>query len=165
MNHLEHIESKIWHLDQEFEWQLAVWRFHEHKIVFTNGCFDIMHLGHVEYLAKAAAEGSLLIVGLNSDASIKRIKGDSRPILDEKSRAMALAAFGFIGAVVIFEADTPHDLIKAIQPDVLVKGKDYEAGEIVGADIVQAKGGEIITMDIVEGYSTSAIIDKIKKSS
>ena len=165
MNHLEHIKSKTWHMDQELDWQLAVWRFHENKIVFTNRCFDILHLGHVDYLAKAAGEGTLLIVGLNSDASMKRIKGSSRPIQDENSRAMALAAFGFVDAVVIFEEDTPYDLIKRVQPDILVKGKDYEPKDIVGADIVEKKGGKLVTMDLVEDYSTSAIIDKIKGSS
>jgi rfaE bifunctional protein nucleotidyltransferase chain/domain len=162
MNHLEHIESKIWHMDKKLEWQLNVWRFHEHKIVFSNGCFDILHLGHIDYLAKAASEGNLLIVGLNSDASVSRIKGKNRPITDEKSRAMKLAALGFVGAVVIFEEDTPKDLIKIVQPDVLVKGKDYEEKDIVGADIVRAKGGEVITIDLVEGYSTTALIEKIK---
>lgn len=164
MNHLEHIESKIWHMNQELELQLAVWRFHEHKIVFTNGCFDLLHLGHIDYLAKAAAEGTLMIVGMNSDESVQRIKGDSRPIKDEKSRAMTLAAVGFVGAVVIFDEDTPKKLIEMVQPDILVKGKDYELKDIVGADIVEKKGGEIITMDLVEGYSTSAIIDKIRNS-
>lgn len=164
MNHLEHIESKIWHMNQEFELQLAVWRFHEHKIVFTNGCFDLLHLGHIDYLAKAAAEGTLMIVGMNSDESVQRIKGDSRPIKDEKSRAMTLAAVGFVGAVVIFDEDTPKKLIEMVQPDILVKGKDYEAKDIIGADIVEKKGGQIITMDLVEGYSTSAIIDKIRNS-
>jgi rfaE bifunctional protein nucleotidyltransferase chain/domain len=162
MNYLEHIESKIWNQGKEFEWQLSVWRFHDHKIVFTNGCFDILHLGHIDYLARAAAEGSLLIVGLNSDDSVKRIKGENRPIADQRSRAMALAALGFVGGVVIFDEDTPKKLIKTVQPDVLVKGKDYEEKDIVGADIVRKKGGEVVTMDIVEGYSTSAIIDKIK---
>ncbi|RLD35855.1 MAG: D-glycero-beta-D-manno-heptose 1-phosphate adenylyltransferase [Bacteroidetes bacterium] len=164
MNHLEHIESKIWHMNQEFELQLAVWRFHEHKIVFTNGCFDLLHLGHIDYLAKAAAEGTLMIVGMNSDESVQRIKGDSRPIKDEKSRAMTLAAVGFVGAVVIFDEDTPEKLIEMVQPDILVKGKDYEVKDIIGADIVEKKGGQIITMDLVEGYSTSAIIDKIRNS-
>lgn len=164
MNHLEHIESKIWHMNQEFELQLAVWRFHEHKIVFTNGCFDLLHLGHIDYLAKAAAEGTLMIVGMNSDESVQRIKGDSRPIKDEKSRAMTLAAIGFVGAVVIFDEDTPEKLIEMVQPDILVKGKDYEVKDIIGADIVEKKGGQIITMDMVEGYSTSAIIDKIRNS-
>ena len=154
MNYLEHIESKIWKPGKEFEWQLAVWRFHEHKIVFTNGCFDILHLGHIDYLAKAAAEGSLMIIGLNSDESVKRIKGENRPITDEKSRSMALAALGFVDGVVIFDEDTPKKLIKTVQPDVLVKGKDYDEKDIVGADIVRKKGGEVITKDIVEGYST-----------
>jgi len=162
MNHLENTESKIWHMNVEFDRQLAVWRFHENKIVFTNGCFDLLHLGHIDYLARAASEGTLLIVGLNSDESVKRIKGDSRPITDEKSRAMTLAALGFVGAVVIFDQDTPAALIKQVQPDILVKGKDYKPKDIVGADIVEKKGGEVITIDLVEGYSTSAIIDKIR---
>jgi len=164
MNHLEHIESKIWHMNKELEWQLAVWRFHEHKIVFTNGCFDLLHLGHIDYLTKAAAEGTLMIVGMNSDESVQRIKGDSRPIKDEKSRAITLAALGFVGAVVIFEEDTPQNLIQLVQPDVLVKGKDYQVKDIVGADIVEKKGGQVVTMDLVEGYSTSDIIDKIRKA-
>jgi len=164
MNHLEFLENKIWHMNKEFDRQLAVWRFHENKIVFTNGCFDILHLGHIDYLAQAASEGTLLIVGLNSDDSVRRIKGESRPITDERSRAMALAALGFVGAVVIFDQDTPAKLIKQVQPDVLVKGKDYEASEIVGADTVRKKGGKIVTIDLVEGYSTSSIIEKIKNS-
>jgi rfaE bifunctional protein nucleotidyltransferase chain/domain len=164
MNHLEFIKSKIYKMDQELDWQLAIWRFHEEKIVFTNGCFDLLHLGHIDYLAKAASEGTLLIVGLNSDSSVKSIKGDDRPILDEQSRAMALAAMGFVGAVVLFDDDTPFELIKTIQPDVLVKGDDYELKDIVGADILEAKGGKVVTKEFIEGYSSSAIIDKIKKS-
>jgi len=162
MNHLEHIQAKIYNMDQALEWQLAVWRFHENKIVFTNGCFDLIHLGHVDYLAKAASEGSMLIVGLNTDESVKRIKGDMRPIKDEQSRALSLAAMGFVEAVVLFNEDTPKELIKIIQPDILIKGKDYETKDIVGADIVEKKGGKVITMDFIEGYSTSAIIDKIR---
>lgn len=164
MNHIDHIRSKIYTIGQELDWQLSVWRFHEHKFVFTNGCFDLLHLGHVDYLAKAAAEGSLLIVGLNSDASVRSIKGDDRPVMDQESRAMALAAMGFVGAVVLFDEDTPQRLIENIKPDVLVKGKDYEVKDIVGADVVQANGGKIVTMDLVEGYSTSAIVEKIKNS-
>ena len=164
MNHLEHIKSKIYKMDQHLDWQLAIWRFHEEKIVFTNGCFDLLHLGHIDYLAKAASEGNLLIVGLNSDSSVKSIKGDDRPILDEESRAMALAAMGFVGAVVLFDDDTPFELIKTIQPDVLVKGDDYDPKDIVGADILEAKGGKVVTKEFIEGYSSSAIIDKIKKS-
>ena len=164
MNHLEHIKSKIFQIDQAFEWQLAVWRFHEHKIVFTNGCFDLLHTGHVDYLAKAAAEGSLLMIGLNTDASVRRIKGDSRPIKDEISMAMSLAAMGFVGAVVLFDDDTPQKLIELVEPDILIKGEDYEKKDIVGADIVEQKGGKVITMEYLEGYSTSAIIEKIKNS-
>jgi rfaE bifunctional protein nucleotidyltransferase chain/domain len=163
-NHLELIKNKIYNISQELEWQLAVWRFHERKIVFTNGCFDLMHRGHIEYLAKAAAEGDLLIIGLNTDDSVRRIKGDSRPILDEHSRAMNLAALGFVGAVVYFDDDTPQKLIELVQPDVLVKGKDYQKEDIVGADVVEAKGGSIVTVELVEGYSTSSLIDKIKNS-
>jgi rfaE bifunctional protein nucleotidyltransferase chain/domain len=164
MDYLEFVKSKIYKMDQQLDWQLAIWRFHEEKIVFTNGCFDLLHLGHIDYLAKAASEGTLLIVGLNSDSSVKSIKGDDRPILDEESRAMALAAMGFVGAVVLFDDDTPFELIKIIQPDVLVKGDDYELKDIVGADILEAKGGKVVTKEFIEGYSSSAIIDKIKKS-
>lgn len=163
MNYLEFIKSKIFIQDKQFSERIAYWKFHGEKIVFTNGCFDLLHLGHIEYLAKAAAEGTLLVVGLNSDASVKNIKGEARPITDEHARAMSLAAFGFVDAIVLFDEDTPYKLIKKIQPDVLVKGNDYEAGKIVGADIVTKKGGNVVTIEFVEGYSTSAIIDKIKK--
>ena len=165
MNHLENIKSKIWKMDQELDWQLAIWRFHENKIVFTNCCFDLLHLGHIDYLAKAAGEGTLLIIGLNTDESVRRIKGESRPIMDEHSRAMALAGLGFVGAVVLFDDDTPLKLIERIQPDILVKGKDYNTSDIVGADIVEKKGGKVVTMELVEGYSTSAIIDRIQNDS
>lgn len=164
MNHVDHIKSKIYTIGQELDWQLAVWRFHEHKVVFTNGCFDLLHLGHVDYLARAAAEGSLLIIGLNSDSSVKNIKGEGRPIMDQESRAMALAAMGFVDAVVLFDEDTPQRLIENILPDVLVKGNDYEVKDIVGADVVESNGGIVVTMDFVEGYSTSSIVDKIKNS-
>ena len=163
VNKLEFLKKKIIKtLDIEFDRKLAYWRFKEDKIVFTNGCFDILHKGHIEYLAKAANLGDVLIIGLNSDESVKRLKGENRPVLDEESRAMALAAIGFVDNVVIFDEDTPYELIKKIQPDVLVKGADYNENDIVGADIVKAKGGEIKTIEFVEGYSTSKIIDKIK---
>ncbi len=149
---------------KHLDWQLAVWRFHDRRIVFTNGCFDILHLGHIDYLARAAAEGNLMIVGLNTDASVKKIKGGSRPVMDEQSRSMALAALGFVDAVILFDAETPYELIRRVQPDVLVKGKDYKPEDIVGGDIVEKKGGKIVTIDLVEGYATTAIIDKIKNS-
>ena len=164
MDHLEYIKAKIFQMDEAFDRQLAVWRFHEHKIVFTNGCFDLLHLGHIEYLAKAAAEGSLLIIGLNTDASVRRIKGNARPIKDGQSRAWSLAAMSFVDAVVFFDEDTPQKLIEKVQPDILVKGADYEEKDIVGADVVTAKGGKVVTMEFLEGYSTSALIEQIKKA-
>jgi D-glycero-beta-D-manno-heptose 1-phosphate adenylyltransferase len=165
MEYLNYINSKVFvEAGKHLDWQLAVWRFHDRRIVFTNGCFDILHLGHIDYLARAAAEGNLLIVGLNTDASVKKIKGGSRPVMDEQSRSMALAAIGFVDAVILFDAETPYELIKRVQPDVLVKGKDYKPEDIVGADIVENKGGKVVTIDLVEGYATSAIIDKIKNS-
>jgi rfaE bifunctional protein nucleotidyltransferase chain/domain len=130
--------------------------------VFTNGCFDLLHKGHVEYLAKAADHGDILVVGMNSDDSVKRIKGDSRPVQDESSRTMTLASLKMVTLVVVFEEDTPYNLIKDIKPDVLVKGADYNEDDIVGSDIVKENGGEIVTVDLTEGYSTSNIIAKIK---
>ncbi len=161
MNNLSTIQSKI--LDWEaIKPHLARWRFKNQKIVFTNGCFDLLHRGHVEYMAKAADFGDLLIVGLNSDASVKSIKENDRPIMNEDSRATIIASLRFVDAVVLFDENTPAELIKHIQPDILVKGKDYSPSEIIGADTVQAKGGRVETIELVEGYSTSAIIEKIK---
>lgn len=164
MDHLHFINSKVFRMDQAFEWQLAVWRFHQRKIVFTNGCFDLLHLGHIEYLAKSAAEGNLLMIGLNTDDSVKRIKGDARPIKDEQSRALSLASMSFVDAVVFFDEDTPLRLIELVQPDVLIKGADYAEKDIVGADVVLGKGGRVVTMDYLPGYSTSALIQQIKNS-
>jgi rfaE bifunctional protein nucleotidyltransferase chain/domain len=145
----------------ELDRLLAYWSFRELKIVFTNGCFDILHLGHVEYLSQAASSGDILIIGLNSDKSIKSIKGPSRPMQDETTRATILASLQFVDKVIIFDEDTPYELIKKIQPDILVKGADYKPENIVGYDIVKAKGGEIITIDYIEGQSTTGIINKI----
>ena len=162
MSKLEIIESKI--ISKEsLKYQLAIWRFLSKKIVFTNGCFDILHLGHIDYLSKAAEFGDVLIVGLNSDDSVRTIKGINRPVNDENSRAMILASLCFVSAVILFDEDTPYNLIKFIQPDVLIKGSDYKPEDIVGYDIVKAKGGEIETIDFLPGYSTTSIIDKIKK--
>ena len=160
MSRLDFIKSKI--LDgNELDYVLAQWRFKDYKIVFTNGCFDILHRGHIEYLAKAASLGDVLIVGLNTDASVSRIKGLNRPVQDEKSRALVLSSLGYISAVVLFDEDTPLKLIEQVQPDVLVKGADYKDEEIVGYDIVKSKGGEIVTIKLVKGYSTSSIMEKI----
>ena len=161
MNNLNIIQSKI--LDWEnLKSNLARWRFKNQKIVFTNGCFDIIHRGHIEYMAQAADLGDVLIVGLNSDASVKMFKEKTRPIIDQNSRAMTLASLRFIDAIVLFDEETPYELIKKIQPDILAKGKDYQEENIVGADVVQAKDGQIETLELVDGYSTSKIIEKIR---
>ena len=141
--------------------KLAEWRSAGETIVFTNGCFDILHRGHVEYLAQAADLGDKLIIGLNTDASVKRLKGESRPVNDEKSRALLLSALQFVDVVVFFGEDTPYELIKQVQPDILVKGNDYKPEEIVGYDIVTAKGGKVLTIDLVEGFSTTNIISRM----
>lgn len=132
------------------------------KIVFTNGCFDLVHLGHLDYLEKARGKGDVLVIGLNSDQSIRRLKGASRPVMDENSRARLLAALEFVDYVVLFDEDTPQELIRDILPDVLVKGDDYQVSNIVGADIVMSNGGKVETVELVKGYSSTAIIEKIK---
>ncbi|MFH1118405.1 MAG: D-glycero-beta-D-manno-heptose 1-phosphate adenylyltransferase [Bacteroidota bacterium] len=161
MSRTELLQKKIPN-PQELDHLLAYWRFKDLKIVFTNGCFDIIHLGHIDYLAKAADLGQILIIGLNSDASTRRLKGPARPINDEKARAGILAALGFVSAVVLFDEDTPYGLIKRIQPDILVKGADYEPEDIVGYDVVMAKGGKVETLAYLPGYSTSLIEKKIR---
>ncbi len=143
--------------------QLALWQFQDKIIVFTNGCFDIIHAGHIDYLSKAKDLGDILLIGLNTDDSVRRLKGENRPVNDENARAIILAAMQFVDAVVLFDEGTPYDLIKQVQPDILVKGSDYMPEDIVGADIVLAKGGEIKTIDFLEGYSTSRIIERIKR--
>lgn len=142
---------------------LSFYRFKNLKVVFTNGCFDLIHLGHVKYLSQAADLGNILIVGLNSDSSVIKIKGHGRPVLDQESRAMTLAAFSFVNNIVLFDEETPYKLIKQIRPDILVKGGDYNPEEIVGYDIVKENGGEIKMLDFIEGYSTSGILEKINK--
>jgi rfaE bifunctional protein nucleotidyltransferase chain/domain len=162
MKKLEFISSKI--LDREqLRRACALWNFKGKKVVFTNGCFDILHLGHIEYLAKAANLGDVLVIGINTDQSVHRIKGDSRPINDEHSRSMVIASLEFVTAVVLFDEETPYELIKTIQPDILVKGRDYKIKEIVGHDIVLAKGGKVKTIELTQGYSTTGIEQKIQK--
>ena len=162
MERLEQIKSKIYSWEH-FQRQLAVWRFQDKKIVFSNGCFDVLHLGHIEYLAKASDLGDILVVGLNSDDSVRRIKGPHRPVNNQEARAETLAALLFVDAVVAFDADTPLELIKLVQPDVLVKGKDYEGKEIVGTDVVKARGGHVTTIELTKGYSTSHTIELAHK--
>lgn len=162
MDKLEIIQSKIIDINN-IESLLTYWSLKNQKIVFTNGCFDILHRGHVEYLAQAANHGDVLVIGLNTDNSVRRIKGDSRPVQDEYARALLLASLSFVSAVILFDEDTPYNLIQRVQPDVLVKGSDYKAEDIVGYDIVKAKGGKVVTIDFIDGYSTTSIIEKLKK--
>jgi len=140
------------------------WKEAGETIVFTNGCFDLLHPGHVRYLEKARALGDRLIVGLNSDQSVARIKGPNRPIMDERSRAEVLAALSFPSAIVIFEQDTPYRVIEELQPHVLVKGGDWAPHELVGAEIVQKAGGKVEVIPYLEGFSTTSIISKILKA-
>lgn len=158
------IESKI-HNNDSLKKIIAYWRFSDKKIVFTNGCFDLLHYGHVDYLSKAASLGDILIVGLNTDASVGKIKGPSRPVNNERSRLHTIASLFYVSAVVLFDEPTPYDLISLVQPDVLVKGGDYKPEDIVGYDIVKRNGGEVITLDFVPGYSTTLLEQKIKDSS
>ena len=160
MEKLTFIENKILRLEDLPE-RLAYWKFKGQKIVFTNGCFDLVHQGHIDYLSKARDLGNILIIGLNTDNSVSRLKGSHRPINDERSRALILASFLFVDAVILFDEDTPYELIKKVQPDILVKGSDYKAEDIVGYDIVTAKGGKVETLDFLPGFSTSGIEKKI----
>jgi rfaE bifunctional protein nucleotidyltransferase chain/domain len=160
---LEIIKEKI--IDQdELKWVLNRWRFKGEKIVFTNGCFDILHQGHIDYLSKAKDLGSKLVIGLNSNESVQRLnKADNRPLQDENSRSIILAALHFVDLVVIFNEETPLELIKKTMPDILVKGNDYQIHEIVGHKEVQANGGEVKTIDFLTGFSTTSIIEKACK--
>lgn len=143
---------------------VSQWKSAGEKIVFTNGCFDILHFGHIHYLAEASDLGNRLVIGLNSAASVKRLKGEHRPINDEATRQHLLAALEFVDAVVVFEDDTPLELIKIILPDVIVKGGDWKPEQIVGSDIVLKNGGEVKSLAFKEGYSTTSIEEKIRKS-
>lgn len=163
MTELERVKNKIIN-SENLETILAEWNKNNQKIVFTNGCFDLLHLGHVDYLAKAKDMGDKLIIGVNTDESVKRLKGIHRPLQDEQSRLHILASLTFVDAVILFNEDTPYELIKKVQPDVLVKGADYKVEDIVGYDIVCEKGGEIKTITYLEGYSTTSIEQRILKS-
>lgn len=133
-------------------------------VVFTNGCFDLLHRGHVTYLCQAHDMGRLLVVGLNSDASVRRLKGPERPLVDEQSRALLLASLQCVDYVTIFDEDTPYELIKAVLPDVLVKGGDYTPDNIVGADIVRSHGGQVCTIPLIKGFSTTCLAEKLRQS-
>ncbi|MEA5139559.1 D-glycero-beta-D-manno-heptose 1-phosphate adenylyltransferase [Arcicella rigui] len=155
-------ENKIVSLGEAIE-RVKAWQSKGEKIVFTNGCFDIVHLGHIDYLEKARNLGNRLVLGLNTDASVKRLKGESRPVVNEYARARMMSAFEFVDAVVLFDEPTPLTLIEEVKPDILVKGDDYTVETIVGADFVIGKGGEVKTIPLVKGYSTTSLIEKIKQ--
>ncbi|WP_184550107.1 D-glycero-beta-D-manno-heptose 1-phosphate adenylyltransferase [Mucilaginibacter sp. FT3.2] len=142
--------------------QVQAWQFEENKVVFTNGVFDLIHIGHLSYLAKSAALGNKLIIGLNSDSSVRQIKGPARPVNDQSSRAALLACLCFVDMVIIFGDNTPLNLIIDLKPDILVKGADYSVENIVGAAEVIANGGEVKTIHFVDGYSSTAIMEKVK---
>jgi rfaE bifunctional protein nucleotidyltransferase chain/domain len=162
-SYLEDIKSKI-HSDTAPALNIInSWKSAGDKIVFTNGCFDVLHRGHIELLSKAADYGNRLIIGLNTDDSVRRLKGPSRPVQDEYSRAMILAALEFTGMVIFFSDDTPEKLIEAVNPDVLIKGGDYKAEEIVGYDFVTANHGKVVIIKFVEGFSTTSILNRLKK--
>ena len=156
------ISEKIYSLPGIIE-KVNQWKKEGKKIVFTNGVFDLLHKGHIFSLSQAAKQGDVLVIGLNGDSSVKRLKGESRPINDEHARALLLAALSMVNAVVIFEEDTPLKLITSILPDVLVKGGDYTIDEIAGAKEVIANGGKVVINPILDGFSTTAIIKAISK--
>lgn len=161
MKQSKRILQKVFNAE-ELKLQLKRWDLLGRRIVFTNGVFDILHQGHIQILSEAATYADILIVGVNSDASVKRIKGNNRPINADASRALVLAAFVMVDAVVIFEEDTPLELIKVIKPNVLVKGGDYTLDTIVGAREVMANDGEVKIIPLEEGFSTTGIINKMK---
>ena len=162
MKNLQNIKSKIFSLS-DLKTQSDKWKQDGDKIVFTNGCFDLVHRGHVEVLANTADLGDRLIIGLNSDVSILKIKGKNRPIIDENSRAILLASLQFVDAIVLFSEDTPKQLIETIVPNVLAKGGDYKIEEIAGHEIVLQNEGEVILVPFIDGFSTTNIVDKIKQ--
>ena len=171
MSRLSYLENKIVSIE-DAKRKVNVWKIKSDKIVFTNGCFDILHKGHVSYLAQAADLGDRLIVALNTDKSVKeQQKGENRPINPEDARAMVLAGLGFVDLVILFDEQTPLNIIKELLPDVLVKGADYDPNEtnqtskkyIVGSDVVKTNGGEVKVINLEEGFSTTKILDKINK--
>ncbi|TFF39824.1 D-glycero-beta-D-manno-heptose 1-phosphate adenylyltransferase [Mucilaginibacter psychrotolerans] len=161
MEALEYIQSKLYH-SKDIGPTIQNWKQDQQKVVFTNGVFDILHIGHISYLAKASELGDKLVIGLNADLSVKRLKGNDRPINSQNNRALLLAALFYVDAVVVFEEDTPQQLISLILPDVLVKGADYTIDNIVGAREVLANGGLVKTIEFVDGHSSTSLIQKMK---
>ncbi|MDG2138722.1 MAG: adenylyltransferase/cytidyltransferase family protein [Flavobacteriales bacterium] len=158
---LNKLQSKIYTLDQLID-EVINWKDQNKKIVYTNGCFDLIHLGHVEVLARSSDLGDKLIVAINSDESIAKIKGTNRPIIEEESRVKQIAALDFVDAVILFQQDTPIKIISSITPNVITKGGDYKTSDIVGHEIIQGNNGEVAIIPLTQGYSTTSILDKIK---
>jgi len=163
MTPLNQIRQKLF-LKEKLVLQIVDWKTNGEKIVFTNGCFDIIHPGHIDYLAKAASIGDRLVIGVNTDKSVQKLKGTRRPIQDQDSRTFILAALEFTSAIVLFDEDTPAELITALKPDILVKGADYTIDQIAGAETVMKSGGSVVLLPYLKGYSTSGIERKIKES-
>lgn len=161
MNKLNLIEKKIVSVD-DLKRNLAIWNFQGKKVVFTNGCFDLIHRGHIEFISQAANQGDVLIVALHSDASVARLKGEGRPIQDAVTRALILCSLLWVDAVVMIDEDLPLELISIVKPDVLVKGADQLPKDIVGYDVVSAKQGRVITIDMVKGQSTDLLLERIR---
>lgn len=161
MDHKAYIRSKIYTLPQ-LQKQVHLWRFKDNKVVFTNGCFDLLHQGHIEVLTAARDLGHKLIVGLNSDSSVRELKGPTRPIQQEDTRALVLASLAFVDAVVLFSEETPANLIETLVPNVLVKGGDYKKEEIVGYNVVTENGGEVVIIDLLDGHSTTRTEQQMK---
>ncbi len=163
----QHLDRKIYPFWQQGELKpmLHYYRFMDKRVVFTNGCFDILHAGHVDLLFRAAGLGDVLMVGLNTDASVSRLKGPLRPLNDQSARATVLAGLHCVDAVILFDEDTPAGLIETVSPDVLVKGGDYDARDIAGAPFVRSRGGQVVTLPLLEGYSTSRILERLKAGS
>lgn len=159
--HLNPSSHKIKNLEDALL-QRKVWKDQQQKVVFTNGCFDILHLGHIDYLEKAKQQGDKMIVGLNTDQSVSKLKGPKRPINNEYARARLLAALEFVDLVVLFSEDTPLEIIKILKPDILIKGNDYTIDTIVGAQEVIANGGEVKTIELVPNYSTTNVIERMR---
>lgn len=159
------IEDKIFTTYKKLADQVVRWSVYNEQVVFTNGCFDLLHKGHIDYLCKAADLGDRLVIGVNTDASVRKLKGESRPVIHENTRLIKLAALAFVDAVILFDEETPLELITAIQPNVLAKGGDYTLDTIVGATEVLASNGRVEVIPFLDGHSSTSIIDKIKNES
>jgi len=162
MQKLQWIQQKIYNREALIQ-ECNVWRATQKKLVFTNGCFDILHHGHLDLLARAADFGNILILGLNTDSSVQRLKGPDRPVTNENDRAFQVASLLCVDAVCLFDEDTPEELIRLIKPDVLVKGGDYNMENIVGAEFVKSYGGAVEIIPFVTGYSTTSLIERIRR--